>query len=697
MSRSTSGPSGSRMAQSSTSTAAMPRVLAANQRWRIRKRARSERPGTESSATSAAGSERGGLDAIDGLVGQGRLQPEPVVAVGRQADEVGPLADGGEAGVPQHLHRGVRPRSAQIELHRLGRAGEVVDRDHRLALVLAHVGEHALVGGPEEGERAAAEDARLLAHRDEPLHPVEQGGRGALLGLRVDGLVAVDGVHDQGQVEAGGVRAGEARVAVARPLHRGADPVAVAQVHAGHEREVEGHVELVAIPEIGADVGGPLVGLGQENAPLVLGVDVTADLPQELVGLRQVLAVGPLALDEIGDRVAAEAVEALVQPEAHDVEQLAADLRIVEVEIRLVVEEAMPVVGLRHRIPGPVGVLGVHEDDAGVPVPLVGVAPDVVIAVRRVGRAAGGLEPRVLVRRVVDHQIRDDPHAVAVGGLEEAVEVGHGAVVRMDRAIVGHVVAVVAQRRAEEGQEPETIHSQLLEMPELAGEPDEVADAVVVAVLEGADVELVEDGVLVPERIAVAHAGLTPRLARCSRRRAERIYRASREFGPSARRRVSGAVAWRGAAGGEPIGYAVAGRGAAGGEPSGYAVAGRGAAGGEPSGYAVAGRGAAGGEPSGYAVAGRGAAGGEPSGYIELLKLLTRSSRNRARGGASGRRGRCARARCEGRVSPYGWPRAPAAGRRRAARGARRSRRGRCRSRRAGSGARPRGWRRGPG
>jgi len=43
-------------------------------------------------------------------------------------------------------------------------------------------------------------------------------------------------------------------------------------------------------------------------------------------------------------------------------------------------------------------------------------------------------------------------------------------------------------------------------VPELAGEADEVADAVVVAVLEGADVQLVEDGVLVPERVAIAHA-----------------------------------------------------------------------------------------------------------------------------------------------------------------------------------------------
>ena len=315
-------------------------------------------------------------------------------------------------------------------------------------------------------------------------------------------------------------------------------PVAHGQEHAGHQREVEGHVELVAVAEVGADVGGPLVGLGEENAPLVLAVDRGADLPQEGVGLGQVLAVGALALDEIGDRVAAEAVEPLVHPEAHDVEQLAADLGVVEVEVRLVVEEAVPVVGLRHRIPRPVGALGVEEDDAGVPVALVGVAPDVVVAVGRVGRAAGGLEPRMLVRGVVDHEIGDDAHAVAVGRLEEALEVGHGAVVGVDRAVVRDVVAVVAQGGAEERQEPEAVDAQLLEMAELAGEPDEVADAVVVAVLERADVQLVEDRVLVPERVLVAHVSL----AGCTGARS------------SAHLRMSGAVAWRGEAEGEPSG-----------------------------------------------------------------------------------------------------------------------------------------------
>ena len=61
------------------------------------------------------------------------------------------------------------------------------------------------------------------------------------MGLDVDCLVAVDGVHDRGRVEAGEVRRGKPRIPVARPLHRGADAVAVAEV------DVIAHANLVAV------------------------------------------------------------------------------------------------------------------------------------------------------------------------------------------------------------------------------------------------------------------------------------------------------------------------------------------------------------------------------------------------------------------------------------------------------------------
>ena len=153
-------------------------------------------------------------------------------------------------------------------------------------------------------------------------------------------------------------------------------PVFLAKRHvdARHQREVEGHVALVAVAEVGAHVGRPLVGFGEDQAVVIFGVDGGADLLDLGVGLGEVLADGAVALDQIGNGVEAQRVDAHVEPEAHGLEHLFHDARVVEVEIGLMREEAVPVVLLRDLVPGPVGLFGVGEDDAGAFEELVGVA-----------------------------------------------------------------------------------------------------------------------------------------------------------------------------------------------------------------------------------------------------------------------------------------------------------------------------------
>ena len=113
-------------------------------------------------------------------------------------------------------------------------------------------------------------------------------------------------------------------------------------------------------------------------------------------------------------------------------------------------EEAVPVVLLADRVEGPVGGLGVDEDDPGVLVLLVVVGPDVVVAVGPVGVVAGLLEPRVLVAGVVHDEVDDDAHAALVGGVDELHEVGEVAELGQDGGVVGDVVAAVPQRGLEE-------------------------------------------------------------------------------------------------------------------------------------------------------------------------------------------------------------------------------------------------------
>ena len=270
-----------------------------------------------------------------------------------------------------------------------------------------------------------------------PPHPVQQRGGLAELGLDVDRLVAVDRVHDRRRVEPGEVGPREARIAVAGPLHRGADAIAVAKVDvvahadlvavidhgragkreeqtvqeldpgpavadqrgqtaanpqvephprvggvlavhvvalflgdhlerqfvvvaeedrplalgrdlgrlahdlddrvpvllaqrhedAWHQREVKRHVAFVAVAEVRQHVGRPLVGLGQKHPVAVVGVELAADLLDDRVALGEVLAVRPLALDQIRDRIEPHAVDTHVEPEPHHLANGAKHLR----------------------------------------------------------------------------------------------------------------------------------------------------------------------------------------------------------------------------------------------------------------------------------------------------------------------------------------------------------------------------------
>ena len=163
--------------------------------------------------------------------------------------------------------------------------------------------------------------------------------------------------------------------------------------------------------------------------------------------------------------------------------------------------EAVPEVGAGHGVPGPVGGLEVAEDDPGFGEPIGGVAPDVEVSGRAArGGPAGPLEPGVLVGGVGQHQLGDDPQAPPVGLAQKELEVPEGPVGAVDPPVVGDVVAVVTQRGGIEREEPQGRHPQVLEVVQPGDEPPEVADPVAVGVLERPDVDLVDDGVLVPVR-----------------------------------------------------------------------------------------------------------------------------------------------------------------------------------------------------
>jgi hypothetical protein len=102
---------------------------------------------------------------------------------------------------------------------------------------------------------------------------------------------------------------------------------------------------------------------------------------------------------------------------------------------------------------------------------------------------------------VVYDQVGDHPHSTLVCCLDEGPEVLDVAIVGVDRLVVGDVVAAVAQRARVHRQQPDAVDPEPLEVVELLDQAAEVAGAVVVAVEEPAQVNLIEDGGLEPERV----------------------------------------------------------------------------------------------------------------------------------------------------------------------------------------------------
>ncbi len=124
--------------------------------------------------------------------------------------------------------------------------------------------------------------------------------------------------------------------------------------HARHKRKVIGHMALVPFTEVSDSVLRPLICLRQQHAVLKLFIHMTAQFLQKAVRLRQVLAVGTFSLVEIGHRIQAKSRNSQTEPEINHSQDSLPHERAIEVEVRLMRVEAVPVISSSHRVPCPV-------------------------------------------------------------------------------------------------------------------------------------------------------------------------------------------------------------------------------------------------------------------------------------------------------------------------------------------------------
>ena len=218
---------------------------------------------------------------------------------------------------------------------------------------------------------------------------------------------------------------------------------------------------------------------------------------------RQIFATRPFALVKIRHGVESQCIDAHRQPEVANLFDRFVHRRIFEIQIGLVRIETMPVVSFGQRVPRPVRGLEILEDDPRIRIFFRRIAPDIKFTLGRAGRRAPGfLEPSVLVGRVIDDQLSDDSQSAFVRFGEKRAEIVERSVVWIDIEIIGDVVAVIAQRRRIKWQEPDRGDAELLEIIEFLDQSSEIADAVAIAVADSFDMQLVDDRVFVPQRIA---------------------------------------------------------------------------------------------------------------------------------------------------------------------------------------------------
>src|SRR5260370_30445191 len=164
--------------------------------------------------------------------------------------------------------------------------------------------------------------------------------------------------------------------------------------------------------------------------------------------------------------------------------------------------EAMPVIGFRHRIPGPVRLLCIDKNDPSVRICVVVVGPDIIAPRRRATLCvASTLKPRMLIGGVIDYQLGDDPDITWLGTGNDPAEVSQGTVTGMYPAVVGDVVSVIARRRRVERQQPDRVSSEARDVIKLLQQARKVAEPVVVRVKERFYMKLIDDRVFVPERV----------------------------------------------------------------------------------------------------------------------------------------------------------------------------------------------------
>ena len=205
-----------------------------------------------------------------------------------------------------------------------------------------------------------------------------------------------------------------------------------------------------------------------------------------------------LVVEIIVDGIEAEAIDAALEPEAHDIEHRILHGRIVEVEIGLADQEIVQIVLATRPVPLPDAAAKDRRPVIGRAAIGQRIGPDIPVGAGIGAREAAFLEPGMLVGGVADHLIHDDLEAAGMGLGQKGIEILERAEERIDLAIVRDVIAHVVLGRLGDRGEPDAVDAQAGNVIEPGNDAGQIANAIAIAVLKRAGIDLIDHAAAPP-------------------------------------------------------------------------------------------------------------------------------------------------------------------------------------------------------
>src|SRR5206468_5278978 len=154
--------------------------------------------------------------------------------------------------------------------------------------------------------------------------------------------------------------------------------------HARHERKVKVHVRFVAFAKVSRRVLRPLISLREQHSVWKSYIDMSAQLTEVVMRLRQILAAGVLPFVKVWDGIETESVNAEAQPKITHLLYRFVNSRVIEIQLRLMRIKAMPIVSFCDRVPRPVRCLEIFKDDPRILEFFRRIAPDIEVFVGKI-------------------------------------------------------------------------------------------------------------------------------------------------------------------------------------------------------------------------------------------------------------------------------------------------------------------------